>query len=392
MRLISRRVPNVRGNVLTSILILVTLLSIFLCLWQWMVAIRFPLHQEKMSREFPTVSILKPLKGTDEHTEDCLRSWFTQEYPGSIQLLFGVASSDDPVCVLVRRLMAEYPAQEAELVICDPVLGANAKVSTLVHLYKKSGHELIVISDADVLVEGGFLKSFVAEFDCDRVGLANCFYQLSHPVNVAMRLEAMAVNADFWPQVLQGISLKRMDFALGAVMGMRKKAISGIGGFESLLDYLADDYQLGNRVAANGWKVTLSPLVVQSAAHAMSAKEVWEHQLRWARTIRFCQPVPYFLSVLNNVTFWSTLAVLLKPVPLTFGLWIAAAGLRCVSAWHCQAKLERQTPARSFVLPLLKDLFQLATWAMAFLGNSVIWRGTKFKVLSGGKLIRYSNP
>ena len=139
------------------------------------------------------------------------------------------------------------------------------------------------------------------------VSLVNCFYRLANPSTIAMRWEAVAVNADFWSQVLQSQSLKPLDFALGAAILVRRNALAEIGGFQSLADCLADDYQLGHRIAKNGHRIALCPVVAECWGVPMNWRDVWKHQLRWARTIRVCQPLPYFFSILSNVGFWSLL-------------------------------------------------------------------------------------
>src|SRR5262249_27245117 len=133
-------------------------------------------------------------------------------------------------------------------------------------------------------------------------GLACCFYRLPNPSTLAMQWEAIAINADFWSQVLQAQSLKPVDFALGAVMALPRSCLEEIGGFKTLVNCLADDYQLGNRIARRGHAITLCPVVVDCWSDPMDWAAVWKHQLRWARTIRVCQPLPYFFSVLSNAT------------------------------------------------------------------------------------------
>src|SRR2546426_7312771 len=167
-------------------------------------------------------------------------------------MLFGVASADDPVCNVVERLLSEFPASDAQLIKCPQMLGPNAKVSTLTQLQPHANHDVIVISDADVRVPPDLLANLVAPLQKRDVGLVHCFYQLANPSTIAMRCEAVAVNADFWSQVLQGCDLKPLDFALGAVMATRRAQLDAIGGFAALLEYLADDYQLGRRIAARG--------------------------------------------------------------------------------------------------------------------------------------------
>ena len=139
--------------ILHDILAALALLSLGLTLWQWLAARRFPLHRRVTDKSFaPAVTLLKPLKGADEHTEACLRRWFAQDYAGEIQILFGVASTDDPACVVARKLLGEFPQRDAELVVCGERLGANAKVSKLAQLQRRAKHDVLVISDADVFV------------------------------------------------------------------------------------------------------------------------------------------------------------------------------------------------------------------------------------------------
>src|SRR3954466_415185 len=202
-------------NILRLILLGCASASIATTLWQWIAGLLFPIERipaeiTRTGKE-PSITLLKPLKGRDSETEDCLESWFQQEYSGGYQLLFGVASLDDPVCEIVRRLLGKYPNKNGELVLCSPLLGTNAKVSSLCHLSKRVRNDLIIVSDDDVFIQRNFLHSLMTRFCDPRVGLISCLYMV-RPKPLAMRFEAIAVNADFWTQVLQGLMLKPMDF------------------------------------------------------------------------------------------------------------------------------------------------------------------------------------
>ncbi|MBI3877178.1 MAG: glycosyltransferase [Verrucomicrobia bacterium] len=396
---------------LNVILAALALLSLALTVWQWLVARRFPLHRRIASPRFtPAVTLLKPLKGVEPDTAACLRSWLAQDYPGEVQVLFGVASPDDPVCAEVRKLLAEFPQRDAQLILCAEQLGANAKVSTLIHLARLAKHEHLVVSDADVKVPPDFLANALAPLEDKHGGLVSCFYCLANPTTPAMQWEAVAINADFWSSVLQARSLKPLDFALGAVMATRRAQLAEIGGFESLVDCLADDYQLGHQIAARGHRIELCPVVVECWSSPMNWREVWAHQLRWARTIRVCQPVPWFLSILSNATLWPVLAGVfavvkireafrlpLDEVDLSNGeVLVLVAGcfygllvptVRLAVSWDCQRWLTRSTPSRYyFWLAPIKDLLQAAIWALSFLGNTVTWRGVRYRVHAGGRL------
>jgi ceramide glucosyltransferase len=184
--------------------------------------------------------------------------------------------------------------------------------------------------------------------------------------------------------------LKPIDFAMGAVMVTRRTQLDAIGGSHALVDYLADDYQLGNRIARSGARIAICPVVVDCLSSPMTAGEVWAHQTRWARTIRVCQPVPYFFSIVSNSTLWPLLWWISNPRPPVS--WMVAACLvirMAMGAW-CEHKLARRIDLASFWMGPVKDLLQVLIWARAFMGSHITWRGRRFKVLRGGKLVSAS--
>lgn len=400
------------------ILAALALLSLAITLWQWLAARRFPLHQRVADTSFaPGVTLLKPLKGLDPETRGCLESWFRQDYRGPVQILFGVADGKDSVCELVRQLIAEHPQANAQLIICAEQFGPNAKVSTLTHLERLAQHDHFIVSDADTRVPPDFLTQVVQPLRDPQAGLVNCFYALANPTTLAMQWEAVAVNADFWSQVLQSRTLKPLDFALGAVMATRRKQLEEIGGFRALVDYLADDYQLGNQIARRGYRIELCPVVVECWERPQGWREVWAHQLRWARTVRVCQPVPYFFSILSNATWWAIVWFVIALVQFALRshrllqdqlvseamamirsqsalietallLLLITVALRILMTADLVARNTTNAHAlRAGLSAMLKDLLQVPIWAMAFLGNTVVWRGQRLRVLPGGKLV-----
>ncbi len=369
-------------------------LSSLLLLWQWLAARCFPLHEKTPPSGFaPAVSILKPLKGCDETTAAAIQSWFNQTYAGAVEILFGVTDAGDPVCEIVRRLMAENPRCRARLVVCEHPVGANAKVAKLARLQPLAAYDLILISDADVRVPPDFLNCFVASLRDEHNALVNCFYRLANPATMAMKWEALAVNADFWSQVLQSRTLQPLDFALGAAILVRRRALEDIGGFASLANYLADDYQLGRRIARNGHLIALCTVVVECWETPKNWAQIWKHQLRWARTIRVCRPVPYFFSILSNATLWPALWLAAAAVSGDFICAAPMVGclllLRIMLARNLQCRF---TPERKLVSPFwltpVKDLLQAALWLAAFLGGTIEWRGRKLTVLRDGALVQ----
>jgi ceramide glucosyltransferase len=374
--------------VLTRSLAILTAVSFALTLWRWIVSLRFPLHRRiSVQTSLPGVTFLKPLKGCDAETKNCLRSWFLQEYPGPVQILFGVGSAEDSVRPIVRELLAEFPNVEARLIVCGENLGANAKVSTLRQLEPHCRHELLMISDADVRVPPDFAVNVAPLLADPAVGLVNCFYRLAKPSTVAMQWEAVAINADFWTQVLQSRSLRPVDFALGAVMTLPAAQLKAIGGFATLADFLADDYQLGRQVARQKKRIEFATVVAECCDPPMTWAAVWAHQSRWARTIRVCQPAPFFLSILNNATLWPLLLLLDTRRPLALCASAACVAFRVVTASRQQSRLtQSRRHAVFWWMAPVKDLLDALLWAAAFAGNQIVWRGDRHRILPGGKL------
>jgi ceramide glucosyltransferase len=376
------------------------LLSVGLCIWQWLAAMRFPFTNRCSSgrESAPSVTLLKPLKGCDEHSEKCLRSWLMQDYPGPTQVLFGVRDANDPVCAVVGKLTAEFSEKNARLIICPDSPALNPKISTLMQLEVLVENDAIVISDADVEAPRGYLRDAIATLQKDGIGLVNSFYRLANPRNSAMWMESIAANCDFWAQVCQSNSMFPMKFALGAVMTLKRDTLKDVGGFEVLGDYIADDNRLGLLVYRSGRRVELTGTVVDCYAPTMTFREVWDRQVRWARTIRSCEPVAYFFSVLANVTLWLALAAgaaIASPISVKqkVTVLLMAAGLlliRCLLARQCAQKLGFSLPGFLRFAPLIisKDVLNFVWWLLAFTGSAVEWRGERHRILRKGRLQR----
>ena len=268
-------------------------------------------------------------------------------------------------------------------------MGASGKVSTLRQLEPYIRHPLIMVSDADVEAPADFAASVAPLLDAPGAGLVNCFYRLANPATTAMRWEAIAINADFWSQVLQARSLGPVDFALGAVMSLPASMLRQIGGFTHLADYLADDYELGRSIARSGGRIDFSSVVVDCREAPAGWQEVWRHQLRWARTIRVCRPLSYFMSVLGNATLWPLLWLLVANDPAAVCFCLMALLFRIITALQQQKRLTQSDTHAAFGwLTPIKDLLDVLIWAAAFWGNCIEWRGERYRVLAGGKLVK----
>ncbi len=236
--------------------------------------------------QLPPVSILKPLKGVDPEIWESFCTHCEQDYP-QFQLVFGVNDPGDPAVEVVRKLQAKYPNLSIDLVVCDRVLGANIKVSNLVQMLPAARHELLLVNDSDIRVPSDYLRKVITPLADASVGLVTCLYRAVACPTLGSRLEALGISTDFVPGVLCARFLEKgLHFGLGSTLAFRRSDLEAIGGFEALLDYLADDYELGRRIAATGKRVELSAATVDTFLPAYTLRQFFRHQLRWSRTIR----------------------------------------------------------------------------------------------------------
>jgi len=338
-------------------------------------------------RQLPPVSILKPLKGIDPAIWENFCSYCEQEYP-EFQLIFGVSDPGDPAIEVVRKLQAEYPNLPIELIVCDRVLGTNIKVSNLVQMLPAARHEHILVNDSDIRVPADYLRKVIAPLAEDSVGLVTCLYRGVASLTLGSRLEALGIGIDFVPGVLSARFLERgLHFGLGSTLAFRRRDLESIGGFEELLDYLADDYELGRRIASTGKKVELSAATVTTFLPAYTLGQFFRHQLRWSRTIRdvrgwgyagllFTFGLPWALATLvaaHGAPWACALFV------LTFAARLATGGVAAVFVLH-DRQIFRHDALRNV---LLRDVIAPFVWVASFMGNRIHWRGDVFDLKDG---------
>src|SRR5271163_2233632 len=236
--------------------------------------------------QLPPVSILKPLKGVDPEIWESFCSHCEQQYP-QFELIFGVSDPGDPAVEVVRKLQAKYPAVPIELVVCERALGANIKVSNLAQMLPAARHELLLVNDSDIRVPPDYLRKVMPPLTDSAVGLVTCLYRGVAAPTLGSHIESLGISTDFVPGVLSARFLEKgLHFGLGSTLAFRSRDLEAIGGFEALLDYLADDYELGRRIAATGKRIELSTATVSTFLPAYKLRDFFRHQLRWSRTIR----------------------------------------------------------------------------------------------------------
>ncbi len=250
-------------------------------------------------REFPPVSVLRPMAGDRDNTEEGLRTVFEQDYP-DYEIVLGVASPDDAAVPIARRLMAEYPGRPSRLVFTGESPYPNRKVWQLRGLWEAAQHETIVMADSDIRWTPDCLKTVVAELSQDGVGLVTCPYRAVAGKSMWSRVEALGLNIDFISGMLTARMLIGMDYAIGCTIATRRAEIEAIGGLEEMQSYLSEDFIIGNRMHGSGRKVILSRSVIEHYIGDDSMRKNWGHRLRWARGSRRSRPKGYIGEIFTK--------------------------------------------------------------------------------------------
>ncbi|HWE49455.1 MAG TPA: glycosyltransferase [Bryobacteraceae bacterium] len=313
----------------------------------------------------PPVSILKPVRGRDPQFYEAIRSHALQQYP-AFELIFG-ALPGDPAREDIERLQVEFPAIYIRIVNSEND-AANGKVGSLEKLAAEARHEVLLVNDGDIRVPPDYLARVIGLLADEKVGLVTCLYR-GRAASLPSKAEALGIATEFAPSVLVARLVSDGAFALGSTMAFRASGLKAIGGFATIRDYLADDYQLGARVG----RVALADVIVETNLGAGSWNDVWKHQVRWSRTIRVSRPAGYFGYVMTQLTFWCLWA------PWKFAL--AGIAVRVVAASF-------YTNWKTLLFVPFRDLFGFAVWAAGMLGNTVEWRGMRYKLSSDGRITR----
>jgi len=353
-------------------------------------ALRFFLHERGRpnTSHAPAVSLLKPVRGVDFASYENFASFCTQEYP-EYEILFGVADRADPAVPLIERLIAQFPRRRIRLLAGSEELGTNRKVNKLARLAREAQHDVLALTDGDVRVGPRYLHEVVAPFADGKVGAVTSFYRGVAEKNLGAELEAIGAASDFFAGVLMANWMEGITFGLGASIVTTKEWVAKIGGFAAIADMHSDDYELGHRIAKAGGKVLLSREAVWTMYPAQTARGFWQHQVRWARTVRLCRPLSFAGLIFTHGLPWAVLAALIAPAP-----WIAAAYLlgylvlRFTMAWTVGVwGVRDDVLRRKLWLVPLRDAIYFAVWLASFGSNRIHWGGEEFR-MEKGRLVR----
>jgi ceramide glucosyltransferase len=339
-------------------------------------------------RELPAVSVLKAIKGLDSSCAENLSSFCAQDYP-RYEVLFGFRDLDDPATPVAEAIAASATC-DARVVVKHEGSGTNQKALNLKVLSDESRYPMLALSDSDMVVDTHYLRQIVAEFqDNGKAGIVTSLYKISNPASVGSALESLNIALDFIPSVLTARRLEGVTFGLGASILISKEALRDIGGFEAVADYLADDYQLGFRLWKKGYTNIISRYVIENRVGPMSVANHLNHQLRWARTYRASRPLGFLGYGITHIFAFALLFFCIRPSAASALTAAIVLAFRYTLALVMYKKVIKTKGwlKTLFLLPL-KDVLSFLVWVWSFAGSTVTWRGSRYRVIPGGKMVK----
>jgi len=367
-------------KIAASILLAILFGAIVYSLMQIFAAQRYLQVRPPAIQSAEPISILKPLYGLDLDLESNLRTFFEQDYP-AFEILFAVRTESDPAAQVVVRLQQEYPRVPSRLVFTAEPAYPNPKVSSLERMLSIAANDLLVMSDSDIRVTPDLLRTIAAEFQDERIGVATCPYRAIPGASFWSRLEATGMNTDFWGGVLVARMLEGMRFAVGPTIAVRRHVLQAVGGFARFKDYLAEDFVIGKFAADAGHGVILSSYIIEHHIGRASLSENMAHRLRWARSTRRSRPAGYVGQLFTMPLPLALLVCAFSPswwlvLPVTIIVRFAAAYM--VSQRVLRARL-------NWLLLPLEDLAGFCFWLAGFFGNTISWRGRRYRLFADGR-------
>jgi ceramide glucosyltransferase len=337
---------------------------------------------------WPPVTVLKPVHGLEKNQQENLRSACVQDYP-EFQVVFSVQDAKDPVIPMLEQIREEFGPERVTVAVETIHAGTNGKINNMLGGLKHARHDVLVISDSDVLLRPDYLRTIVAPLRNPEVGCACTLYKAAGAQTWFEKMELLTLNADFMTNVLFAHVSGASKFCLGASAALHRSTLERIGGLEALSDYLVEDYEMGRRIWRLGKKIEIIPYFVDTIVDLKSPSQWWSHQVYWDQNTRAARPLAFLATALiRSVPFAILYAAARLGDTVGLSVLLGAFPLRIAAAASVlRWGLRDREGLRSLWLLIFRDITSLATWLLAFTKRTTIWRGTSFVLTRDGRLV-----
>lgn len=338
---------------------------------------------------WPAISLLKPVKGLEEDLERCLRSFFEQDYPGELELVFASAQRDDAAIAVARKVAEEYPQVRARFVHTDENWGLNPKVSNLQGALQAARHDLVLQTDANVWAPRDYVRRIVSELESEQASLLSSLVSGVGERSLGAALENLQLSAFVAPACCAAFVVGGVPCVIGKSMLFRKSELRALGGLALVKDSLAEDFLIGRHYVAHGKKVLLSATPIRNVNVDMGVERSLKRHARWLKMRAVIHPWAFVADLFANPIALVGLTFAALDYREDAGLALLATIALKTGVDACMVRAVRGTRmklAHALCVPL-KDLLMLGVWTYAIFSRSVEWRGIRFRMGSGSQLL-----
>jgi len=331
------------------------------------------------------VSLIKPLHGLEPQLAQDLTGFIRQDYRAPVQMLIGLQDPDDPARAVAEQVRAATPGADIQVIVDARAHGANSKVSNLINIAAHASHELLVLSDSDIAVGPDYLRRVAAAAAEPGVGVVTCLYFGQGRSGFWSRLAAMGISYGFLPNVALGVAVGAAQPCMGSTIALRREVLAEVGGFAAFAEVLADDYELGRAVRARGYRAAIPPFAVAHGCSEATLGELFDHELRWAVTVRVLSLAGHIGSLVTHPVPLALIgAIVLGASPWS----LVVLALAIVSRYWLVSRVDRAVGVSSGpwqMLPL-RDMLSFGVFLASLPARSVRWRGARHRIASNGTL------
>lgn len=330
---------------------------------------------------YPGLSLLKPLKGLEEKLDENLRSFYAQDYPGPLEIVFSAETKDDPALAVARRIASEFPEVPTRFVLSDPDFGLNPKVSNLEAALRAASHDLVLQSDANTRAPAHYLRRIVSELLEEEASLLSSVVVGRGERNLFAAFENLHLTALIGPSTCTALHVGGVSCVIGKSMLFRKSELERFGGLGAVRNILCEDFILGRTYQENGRKVVLSTTAIENINLEIDAERFLARHSRWLKMRAVIHVGSFILDLFANPIAWSLLAVFFSGfAPLTLGILALSIALKLsLDALLLRVARGEGMSLRFLLLAPMKDLLIFGTWFYAAFSRTVVWRGRKLR-------------
>ena len=340
--------------------------------------------------EWPRVSVLKPLHGMEPQLEQNLESFFQQDYP-NFEILFAVDTDDDAALPLARSLCAKYSHIPSRVMVTGDPPWPNPPAYCFYRMARETTNQILVTSDSDVVVDRSYLREVVAPLLAPKTGMVTCIYRGLSTGGFWSLLDAVGMSVEMTAGVLVANMLEGIKFGLGPTIVVRRDALEAIGGYRAIGDYFANDFIIGNKIAAAGYEVVLSRHIISHVVAPMSLRQMWQRHVRWATSTRRSRPMGHFGSGLVYATPYGLLALIagfatgLPRVGLALFVWSLLNRVIEALAIGWGITRDRECLMKPWLYPV-RDFAGFVVWVASYTVRHMKWRSGRFELIADGRV------